>query len=157
MDRHLFFYETPVGILEIEENGSGITKVHFSSEEERNSLKEKPELKETALIKKAAKQLKEYFAGKRKLFELPLEPEGTEFQKKVWDALLKIPYGETRSYGQIAEQIGNKKASRAVGMANNKNPIAIIVPCHRVVGANGSLTGYAGGLNIKDILLNLEK
>lgn len=157
MDRHLFFYETPVGILEIEENGSGITKVHFSCEEERNSLKEKPELKETALIKKAAKQLKEYFAGKRKLFELPLEPEGTEFQKKVWDALLKIPYGETRSYGQIAEQIGNKKASRAVGMANNKNPIAIIVPCHRVVGANGSLTGYAGGLNIKDILLNLEK
>lgn len=157
MDRHLFFYETPVGILEIEENGSGITKVHFSSEEERNSLIEKPELKETALIKKAAKQLKEYFAGKRKLFELPLEPEGTEFQKKVWDALLKIPYGETRSYGQIAEQIGNKKASRAVGMANNKNPIAIIVPCHRVVGANGSLTGYAGGLNIKDILLNLEK
>lgn len=157
MDRHLFFYETPVGILEIEENGSGITKVHFSSEEERNSLKEKPELKETALIKKAAKQLKEYFAGKRKLFELPLEPEGTEFQKKVWDALLKIPYGETRSYGQIAEQIGNKKASRAVGMANNKNPIAIIVPCHRVVGANGSLTGYAGGLNIKGILLNLEK
>lgn len=157
MDRHLFFYETPVGILEIEENGSGITKVHFSSEEERNSLIEKPELKETALIKKAAKQLKEYFAGKRKLFELPLEPEGTEFQKKVWDALLKIPYGETRSYGQIAEQIGNKKASRAVGMANNKNPIAIIVPCHRVVGANGSLTGYAGGLNIKGILLNLEK
>lgn len=156
MAKHLFFYENPVGILGIEENGSGITKVFFSSEEERNSLKESPELKETDLIRKAAKQLKEYFAGKRKIFEFPLEPQGTEFQKKVWNALIEIPYGETRSYKEIAERVGNEKASRAVGMANNKNPIAIIIPCHRVVGANGKLIGYAGGLDKKERLLNME-
>ena len=94
--------------------------------------------------------------GKRKSFDLPLKPEGTEFQKKVWNALLDIPYGETRSYKDIAVAIGNPKACRAVGMANNRNPISIIIPCHRVIGANGSLVGYGGGLPIKIELLNLE-
>ena len=114
------------------------------------------EKKESALIKKAGKQLGEYFAGKRRSFDLPLYFVGTDFQKKVWNALLTIPYGETRSYGEIAAQIGNPKASRAVGMANNRNPISIICPCHRVIGADGSLTGYGGGLRTKQFLLDLE-
>jgi len=112
---------------------------------------------ETPLIKKAAKQLDEYFNGKRKRFDLPLLLTGTAFQVKVWKALQDIPYGESRSYGEIAAITGNKKASRAVGMANNRNPIAIIVPCHRVIGHDGSLTGYAGGLEIKENLLRIEK
>lgn len=101
-------------------------------------------------------QLQEYFFGKRKTFDLPLAIEGTEFQIKVWKALSEIPYGTTCSYKDIAIKIGNCKASRAVGMANNKNPIPIIVPCHRVIGASGKLVGYAGGLNIKQKLLNVE-
>lgn len=105
----------------------------------------------------AIEQLNEYFTGKRKEFDLPLDPSGTPFQKKVWAALQQIPYGETRTYKQIAQAVGNDKASRAVGMANNKNPIAIVIPCHRVIGANGSLVGYAGGLHIKESLLELEK
>ena len=109
------------------------------------------------LLKKAAKQLTEYFAGKRREFDLPLDFTGTGFQKKVWAALLTIPYGETRSYGEIAKQIGNPKACRAVGMANNRNPIAIICPCHRVIGADGSLVGFGGGLPAKQFLLDLEK
>lgn len=101
--------------------------------------------------------MNEYFAGQRQVFDLPLDFEGTEFQQKVWQALLTIPFGETRSYKQIAEQIGNVKAVRAVGAANGKNPISIIAPCHRVVGANGKLVGFAGGLENKDILLKIEK
>lgn len=104
-----------------------------------------------------AAQLREYFEGERKVFDLPLKISGTPFQEMVWGELLKIPYGETRSYKDIATSIGNPKASRAVGMANNRNKIAIIIPCHRVIGANGSLTGYAGGLDIKEKLLLLEK
>lgn len=114
-------------------------------------------LNETPLIRKAAKQLNEYLAGKRKAFDLPLEPEGTPFQKAVWKALTGIPYGSTRTYKDIAESIGNPKACRAVGMANNKNPIAILIPCHRVIGTDGKLVGYAGGLDIKKKLLELEK
>ena len=102
-------------------------------------------------------QLKEYFGGKRKIFDLPLKPEGTEFQLRDWDALRRIPYGETRSYKDIAEEIDCPKGFRAVGMANNKNPIGIIIPCHRVVGANGKLVGYAGGMEKKEFLLELEK
>ena len=115
------------------------------------------ELKESALIKKAAKELKEYFAGKRREFDLPLAFTGTDFQKKVWSALLEIPYGETRAYGQIAADIGNPKGCRAVGLANNRNPIAIICPCHRVIGADGALVGFGGGLEVKKFLLDLEK
>jgi len=113
--------------------------------------------KETPLIKKAARQFSEYFEGKRKSFKLPLNFSGTDFQMKVWKALQNIPYGKTVSYGEIAARTGNPKACRAVGMANNRNPIAIIVPCHRVIGHDGSLTGYAGGLKLKQHLLELEK
>ncbi|MDF2617091.1 MAG: Methylated-DNA--protein-cysteine methyltransferase [Sedimentibacter sp.] len=115
------------------------------------------EMNETNLLRNAALQLNEYLEGKRNSFDLPLNPKGTEFQKKVWAALCDIPYGETRSYKQIAESVGNPKACRAVGMANNKNPIMIFIPCHRVVGSDGSLTGYAGGLDMKEKLLSLEK
>jgi len=115
------------------------------------------EKKETLLIKKAALQFGEYFKGKRKSFILPLTMNGTDFQMKVWNALKKIPYGKTVSYGELAAMIGNPKACRAVGMANNRNPIAIIVPCHRIIGHDGSLTGYGGGLKLKSLLLELEK
>jgi len=115
------------------------------------------EKKETSLIKRTNTQLNEYFTGKRKVFDIPYILHGTDFQIKVWKALQTIPYGETRSYGQLAAQIENPKASRAIGMANNKNPISIIIPCHRIIGHNGDLVGYAGGLNIKQQLLDLEK
>lgn len=110
-----------------------------------------------ALTDKAAGQLKEYFAGVRKTFTLPIKLCGTPFQMRVWQQLQKIPYGQTRTYKQIAEAVGSPNACRAVGMANHNNPIAIIVPCHRVIGSNGLLTGYAGGLDFKQYLLNIEK
>ena len=106
---------------------------------------------------KTERQLREYFAGRRKVFDLPLDFTGTDFQQSVWAALLTIPFGETRSYGQIAAQIGSPKAVRAVGAANGRNPISIIAPCHRVIGGNGALTGFAGGLKAKQILLALEQ
>ena len=109
------------------------------------------------LALRAARQLDEYFARKRKDFDLPLEPEGTEFQRSVWDELLAIPYGVTRSYGEQAARIGNPNAQRAVGAANGKNPIAIIIPCHRVIGTNGRLTGFGGGLSNKQTLLDFER
>ncbi len=112
---------------------------------------------ETALIKEAHRQLSEYLKGERKMFDLPLQMKGTDFQQRVWNALLKIPYGETRSYKQIAEAIGNPKAVRAVGMANNRNPLLIVVPCHRVIGADGKLVGYGAGIEKKEFLLRLEK
>ena len=102
-------------------------------------------------------ELREYFAGTRRAFTLPLAPAGTPFQQEVWAALREIPYGETRTYGQIAARIGRPKACRAVGMANNRNPIGIVVPCHRVVGASGALVGYAAGLAVKESLLRLER
>jgi methylated-DNA-[protein]-cysteine S-methyltransferase len=105
----------------------------------------------------AVEQLEEYFAGERREFDLDLDPVGTKFQRRVWEALLTIPYGETRSYGQIAEQVDSRGAFRAVGLANGRNPIGIIVPCHRVIGANGGLTGYGGGLERKRALLELER
>ena len=111
----------------------------------------------TSLLAQAQRQLEEYFAGQRTAFDLPLRPQGTAFQRSVWQALQAIPYGETRTYGQIAAAVGRPKASRAVGGACHCNPIGIIIPCHRVVGASGSLTGYAGGLNRKAALLALEQ
>ena len=152
--KNIFYYNTKIGTIGIEENGTAITKVFFINEDVQEDIVEE---NETALLKDAIKQLNEYLDGKRSSFDLMLEPIGTEFQKKVWNALKEIPFGETRSYGEIAKIIGNEKASRAVGMANNKNPIAIIVPCHRVIGANGKLVGYAGGLDLKEKLLQLEK
>lgn len=110
----------------------------------------------TAVTGQASEELQEYFQGKRKQFSVPLYMEGTDFQKAVWNALLRIPYGETRSYKEVARMVGNPKACRAVGMANNRNPLMILVPCHRVVGADGSLVGYAGGLDFKQRLLSLE-
>lgn len=151
--KSVFYYDTKIGRLEIEENGEAITKIDFA----RKEIKESIDKKETLLLKEAIKQLNEYFEGKRNLFDLPLAPEGTDFQRKVWNALKEIPFGETRSYGEIAKVIGNEKASRAVGMANNKNPIMIVIPCHRVIGANGKLVGYAGGIEVKEKLLKLEK
>lgn len=109
------------------------------------------------LVKDCEVELREYFVGKRKIFDLPVKPEGTDFQKNVWEHLQQIPYGQTRTYGDLATMIGNKKASRAVGMANHCNPILILIPCHRVIGANGSLTGYAAGIEAKKYLLRMEK
>jgi methylated-DNA-[protein]-cysteine S-methyltransferase len=152
--KSIFYYNTKIGRISIEENGTSITKLDFISKDVQEDIIEK---NETVLLKQAINELNEYLDGNRSSFDLPLEPKGTEFQKKVWNALKEIPYGETRSYGEIAKIIGNEKASRAVGMANNKNPIAIIVPCHRVIGANGKLVGYAGGLDLKEKLLELEK
>jgi methylated-DNA-[protein]-cysteine S-methyltransferase len=108
------------------------------------------------ILEKTKKQLEQYFAGQRTAFDLPINSEGTEFQQTVWKTLTTIPYGETWNYGELASAIGNKNASRAVGAANGKNPISIIVPCHRVIGANGTLTGYAGGLKAKEWLLKHE-
>lgn len=152
--KNIFYYDTKIGRIGIEDNGSAITKIYFAN---KHNEEEIINGNETILLKEAIKQLNEYFDGKRSSFDLPMEPKGTEFQNKVWNALKEIPCGETRSYGEIARIIGNEKASRAVGMANNKNPIPIIVPCHRVIGANGKLVGYAGGLDIKEKLLDLEK
>lgn len=115
------------------------------------------EEKETPVIRDAYKQICDYLHGKRKTFDLLLAPQGTPFQKTVWEELMKIPYGEIRSYKQVAEAIGNPKACRAVGMANNKNPLLIVIPCHRVIGTNGALVGYGGGLDKKSYLLKLEK
>jgi len=109
------------------------------------------------LFREVTRQLDAYFSGKLESFDLKLAPEGTEFQKSVWKALCKIPYGETRTYKDIAASVGKPKAYRAVGLANNRNPIAIIVPCHRVIGSNGKLTGYASGLDLKAFLLKLEE
>ncbi|WP_026886302.1 methylated-DNA--[protein]-cysteine S-methyltransferase [Clostridium beijerinckii] len=153
---NVFYYDTRIGRISIIENGMAITRICFANKIELNN-ELNIEANETELLRETIKQLEEFFEGKRNCFDLPLEPKGTEFQKKVWDALQKIPFGETRSYGEIAKTIGNEKASRAVGMANNKNPIPIIIPCHRVIGANGKLVGYAGGLDIKEKLLKIEK
>lgn len=152
--KNLFYYNTAIGKIGIAEDGNFITDIYFENED---GVKDAAQINETSLIKEAIKQLTEYFEGDRNTFDLLIEPAGTEFQKKVWQALREIPYGETRTYKQIAAAVGNDKASRAVGMANNKNPISIIIPCHRVIGSNNKLVGYAGGLNIKEFLLNLEK
>lgn len=149
----MIFYDSPVGRILIIEDGSAITQLYFFDEISSNDVT----IKETTLLKEAGVQLNEYFAGKRKVFELPVALSGTAFQLRVWKALQDIPYGQTRSYGQIARTIGNEKASRAVGMANHNNPISIIIPCHRVIGSNGKLVGYGGGLDKKAYLLELEK
>lgn len=147
-----FYYETQIGTIGIVENGNAIIDVCFGE-----NIPKGIEITETPLLKKANEQLQEYLNGKRKVFDLPLEPKGTAFQQKVWEALREIPYGTTCSYKDIAEKIGNPKACRAVGMANNRNPIAIFIPCHRVIGANGKLVGYGGGLELKAKLLEIEK
>lgn len=148
----IFLYEnTPVGRLCIGEEDGCITRVTW------NQIPADAVEEETGLIAQCKKELDEFFAGKRKTFDLPLAPKGTEFQRKVWQALQEIPYGETRSYKEIASAAGSPKGFRAVGMANNKNPIAILIPCHRVIGSGGKLVGYAAGVERKAWLLALEQ
>lgn len=151
--------DSPVGPYLVAAGEEGITAVeHVQTEtgDTRKAQIKTLEQKETPLLLEAARQLEEYFQGKRQNFDLPLEEKGTPFQLLVWEALRNVPYGETRTYKEIAAALGNPKASRAVGMANNRNPISIITPCHRVIGANGALVGYGGGLEVKEYLLNLE-
>lgn len=145
-------YNTPIGKIRLTDNGEAITSLSFVKVNDNNAVVQN----ETPLLHRAFYQLDEYFRGVRRNFDLPLYPHGTEFQRKVWQSLLKIPYGKVCSYIDIANEIGNAKACRAVGGANNKNPIPIIIPCHRVIGKNGKLVGYAGGLEIKKFLLELE-
>ena len=151
-------YDFEIGELAICEENEKIVLVNVvKTKEDIEEMAKNSIQKETSLIKNTKQQLDEYFAGKRKKFDIPIKLEGTDFQIKVWKELLKIPYGETCSYLDIAKCIGNPKASRAVGMANNKNKIIIIVPCHRVIGSNKKLVGYACGLDVKEKLLELEK
>ncbi|AFS77411.1 methylated-DNA--protein-cysteinemethyltransferase Ogt [Gottschalkia acidurici 9a] len=150
--KNAFCYETMIGKIVIIENGTAITHAYLG-EDIPNGV----DIIETSLLKQAKNELIEYLDGKRKKFNISLEPNGTEFQQKVWNSLKEIPYGKTYSYKDIAENIGNVKACRAVGMANNKNPIMIFIPCHRVIGSNGKLVGYAGGLDMKEKLLQIEK
>ncbi len=158
MMKKVFVYEkTLVGDIVIAEREGFISHLLFLTEVKMTEMIAKNDIvEETPLIKKTKDQLEEYFAGTRKEFEIPLKPAGTEFQSKVWEALREIPYGETRSYKQISERIDRPKAYRAVGHANNQNPISIIIPCHRVIGINGKMVGYGGGIDIKEKLLVLE-
>ena len=153
--RIIYFYGTIIGKISIVETSISITNVDFVNNINNIQIKDIA-VNETPLLKEAEKQLQQYFEGNRKYFDLSLSPVGTEFQKSVWKVLQTIPYGATWSYKQVAEKIGSPKAARAVGMANNRNPISIFIPCHRVIGANGKLVGYGGGLDIKRRLLNIE-
>jgi methylated-DNA-[protein]-cysteine S-methyltransferase len=155
-DRVFLKMASPVGILTLTASGDGLAGISFETSRRVRHPEPAREDERDPLLLRAASQLREYFAGDRRSFDLPLDIEGTEFQKLVWDQLLQIPFGETRSYGEIAQRLGDPKFSRAVGLANGSNPIAIVVPCHRVIGASGDLTGFGGGLRNKAILLDLE-
>lgn len=151
--KKVFFYQTAIGKLAVAENGQAITNVYFHEEDvPRDAIYE-----ETELLREAGLQLAAYLAGVRKDFDLPFAPQGTVFMQRVWEALKTIPYGETRIYREIAETIGCPSAARAVGNANSRNPLSIFIPCHRVIGSKGKLTGYLGGLKAKQFLLELEK
>jgi len=151
------FVESPVGALKLVASDKGLAAILWENDSPRRvPLSGLVEDNKHPVLLKVERQLQEYFAGSRRAFDLPLDMRGTAFQKDVWEALLAIPYGETRSYGQLAKQLGRPSASRAVGAANGRNPISIVVPCHRVIGSTGKLTGFAGGLDIKARLLNLE-
>jgi methylated-DNA-[protein]-cysteine S-methyltransferase len=143
-------HDSPIGPLSLASNGAGLTHLIFDGAREPSGV-------EDEVLAAARRQLDDYFAGKRNGFDLPLDPAGTDFQRRVWMALRDIPFGQTVAYANIAARIGAPKAMRAVGAANGRNPIAIIVPCHRVIGANGTLTGFAGGLPRKQFLLQLER
>jgi methylated-DNA-[protein]-cysteine S-methyltransferase len=150
------YCDSPVGTLLLVAGIGGLAEIHFPQRGQRASANS-DWIEEHSALAEPERQLRAYFAGELESFDLPLAPEGTSFQRKVWAELSKIPYGETISYGELARRIGNPQASRAVGLANGSNPIPIIIPCHRVIGANGKLTGYGGGLPIKEKLLALEK
>ncbi len=156
------FYDSPVGRLEILASDKGITEIRFSGAAPKRAGARKAPVKKPALpgnpiLAKCVRELDEYFAGRRTEFTVPLDLEGTPFQKKVWAKLLKVPCGWTTSYGELAKAVGRPGAARAVGGANHRNPVSIIVPCHRVVGSGGSLTGYGGGLARKRWLLEHER
>jgi methylated-DNA-[protein]-cysteine S-methyltransferase len=159
---NIFCYvDSPIGRLMLTSDGTALTGLYMNLY--RNKPSKLPGLGNDWIqnatidpLPAAARQLKEYFAGKRREFDLPMRMEGTEFQRRVWRELTKIPFGETRSYGQLAKRLNNPNGSRAVGLANGRNPIAIIVPCHRVIGADGSLTGFGGGIDRKEWLLTHE-
>lgn len=174
--RYAIFIDSPIGELQLAEKDGKLTHLLFNWDtdyrkgfishvnegrvpiiQKIRGKQEYAEIKETPLLVEAKKQLREYFAGERKAFDLPLAPEGTDFQLKCWEGLRTIPYGETRDYKYIATYAGNPAACRAAGGANHNNPISIIVPCHRVIGSNGSLMGFGGGLKAKAFLLNLEQ
>jgi methylated-DNA-[protein]-cysteine S-methyltransferase len=148
--------ESPIGPLLLAGDDHGLRHIHFLNG--RRPPKPDPAwIADPAPLQKTIRQLRAYFAGELETFDLPLAPQGTAFQLNVWQKLCDIPYGETISYGELARRIGNPKASRAVGLANGSNPIPIVIPCHRVIGSNGKLTGYGGGLEIKEKLLSLER
>ncbi len=173
--KNIFFYETNIGTIGIVEENQQITNVLFEADScfsknaglntalseqidsNRNMIFNGYQLNESHLIKEASNQLYEYLQGERQRFSLPLAPSGTTFMKKVWECLCNIPYGKTKSYKEIALAAGNERACRAVGLANNRNPIPLFIPCHRVIGSNGKLIGYRGGLQTKQALLALEK
>lgn len=148
-------FDSPIGLITVNGNDDGLLGVWYESHA-RTLSDFGVQDDEHPILQLTISQLKEYFNGERREFSIPLAANGTEFQNKVWQALTTIPYGETWCYKDLAIAVGNPKSSQAVGGANGKNPISIIVPCHRVIGKNGSLTGYAGGLDIKDALLKLE-
>jgi methylated-DNA-[protein]-cysteine S-methyltransferase len=152
------YMDSPVGALKLVAHDQALVAVMWDNEDhKRVRLAELIEDRQHPMLLRVKKQLEEYFAGQRQQFDLPLDFQGTDFQQQVWQALLTIPYGEKRSYKDIAVQIGNEKAVRAVGAANGRNPISIIAPCHRVIGSSGALVGFAGGLDKKQILLSLEQ
>jgi O-6-methylguanine DNA methyltransferase len=149
-DNYLDYFDSPIGIIEIKASENYLLSLTF------NTILYKKNIIKNDITKKTFSQLEEYFKGLRREFELPILLDGTDFQKKVWNSLMKIPYGKTCSYKDIAQNVGNINASRAVGNANNKNKIPIVIPCHRVIGKNNLLIGYAAGLNIKKWLLDFE-
>lgn len=147
MERRLAF-AGPAGPLTLVERDGALAELHFGTDDGTEA---------SPLLLRARTELEEYFAGRRREFDLPLAPHGTPFQQRVWQALRAIPYGSTCTYGELASAVGNPRASRAVGMANHRNPLPILIPCHRVIGASGALTGYAGGLEWKRRLLAIEE
>ena len=151
--------KTPIGNLILVATDRKLSLIHFDNQHANNKFKLPDGLieKKNSILEETKKQLKEYFNGERKSFDLPLEWRGTKFQNAVWKALTKIKYGDTKSYSDLAEKVGSPKAVRAVGMTNGRNPVPIVVPCHRVIGKNGTLTGFAGGLEVKEFLLRLEQ
>ena len=148
--KHRCHYQMPIGMICVEEEDGAVTGLYMEATTTEDDH-------ETELLQKVHKQLMEYFCHNRREFDLPIRLEGTDFQQQVWNALQGIPYGSTYSYGELARKIGKPKASRAVGGANHKNPILILVPCHRVIGASGKLVGFAAGLDVKEYLLKLEQ
>lgn len=148
--------KTPVGRILVAADNDGLKYVQFREDGSAAELIQEDWVRDDRALKPVVQQLQAYFSGKLSQFDVPLAPEGTSFQKKVWKALCKVKFGATASYGDIAKSIGNPAACRAVGLANGRNPIAIIIPCHRIIGTNGKLVGYGGGLDRKKTLLSLE-